>query len=390
MGNILKLTMSNLTTSSHDQRFLTRLESLRGLGALSVACAHSFVLFPYASQEYPLQTAVQTLMHILSPGKSALIVFFIISGYVLSLSLDRAELTAKSVFTFYRRRIFRIFPAHILWIFVALGLFALFHTPVQIPQASGWFNEMYTGEMSVLHVIANLALIITSINPGEWTLTVELIVYLLYPILYFLNRKSGKIGNAFLLLFLVSLSFLAPDVKVLYYLYAFYVGLSAPLFYRRLIERVSQRTGTILLWTSVVLLFVFPVFLGVLTFVSTAGQVLTAGFLVFACIYMKTDSAIFRGLDGALVQRLGQVSYSFYVIHFIVNYWVAYVLFGVLGYELASEIRLLFMFVVFIVAVGITYPLACLSYDRVEAPMMAYSRHGGGAKEKNALVPLSA
>lgn len=366
--------MSILTTSRPDRRFLTRLESLRGLGAFYVAIAHSFVLFPLASEEYPVQTAWQTAVHIFAPGKSALIVFFIISGYVLSLSLDRAELTIRNVLTFYKRRILRIFPAHIVWIFGALALMAVFYTPGNIPAASGWVNDMYTGELNVAIVILNLALIITSINPGEWTLTVELIVYTLYPILYLINRKSGRIGNMLLLLFLVGLSFIAPQIKVLYYLYAFYVGLSAPLFYQRLIERLSPRAETVLLWTSVVLLFILPVFLSVFTFVVTAGQVLAGGFLVFACIFMKKDSVIFRGLDRPLLGRFGQISYSFYIIHFLINYWTAQLLFGLVGNDLASEYRFFFMLAVAAISIPITWVLGCFSYDKVEAPMMAYSR----------------
>lgn len=115
-------------------------------------------------------------MHIFSPGKSALIVSFIISGHVLSLSLDRTEFNFRNVLTFYKRRALRIFPAHIVWAFIALGLMAAFHSPGQIPAASAWVNDMYSGEMGIEHLIANLALVITSLNPGEWTLTVELVV----------------------------------------------------------------------------------------------------------------------------------------------------------------------------------------------------------------------
>lgn len=379
--------MSSLTETRPDRRFLTRLESLRGIAALFVAVAHSFVLFPYAPEAYPAQTAWQTAVHILSPGKSALIVFFIISGYVLSLSLDRTDFNFRNVLTFYKRRALRIYPAHVVWAFIALGLMAAFYTSGQIPAASAWVNDMYSGEMNIVHVIANLALIITSLNPGEWTLTVELIVYLLYPILYLLNRKSGKAGNILLLLFLMGLSFIGHDIKVLYYLYSFYIGLSAPSIYRRFIERSSQRKGAILLWASVVLLVLCPIVLTVFTFVATAGQVLAGGYLVFACVFMKTDSVIFRALDKPLVGRLGQISYSFYIIHFLINYWVAQILFGLLGSDVAGEFRFFFMLGVAVVSIAITYVLACWSYDKVEAPMMAYSRKPSGRDgEKGTLV----
>jgi peptidoglycan/LPS O-acetylase OafA/YrhL len=365
--------MSNSTTTSHDQRFLTRLESIRGIAAICVAMTHSFVLFP-GSELYPVQTGWQSAVHIFFPGTSALIVFFVISGYVLSLSLDRSEHTFRNILIFYQRRLLRIFPAHIVWVLIALVLLLTLHNPVHIPAASIWFNDMYSTEMSVIEVILNLALILTSLIPGEWTLTLELVVYLIYPILYLLHRKRGKIVNTLLLLFLLGLSFIGQEVRLFYYLYAFYIGLAAPSLYKSLIDRFPGRFSTFLLWMSLALLVTLPVFSGLFKFMTTAGQVLAGGFIVFACIFMKKDSVVFRILDRPLIERLGQISYSFYIIHFLMNYWIAYFLFGLLGSDLAGEFRFLFMLGVALVSIPITYQLARLSYERVEAPTMEYSR----------------
>jgi len=238
--------MSGPTPPSQDTRFLTRLESVRGCAAIMVAMTHCFAIFPYASDQYPLQAALQLWVHILFQGTSALITFFVISGYVLSISLDRSETNFRNILIFYMRRIFRIFPAHIVWMFIALALLIFVYVPHTNPVADGWFNNMNSGPMNLTIFVMNLALVITSLIPGEWTLTLELIVYLIYPLMYVIYKRGGVSGNILLLIFLMACSYQFGDIRLLHYLIAFYWGLATPNLYKRFIERISDRTGTVL------------------------------------------------------------------------------------------------------------------------------------------------
>ncbi len=365
--------MSGPTPPSPDSRFLTRLESVRGCAAIMVAMTHCFAIFAYASEQYPLQATLQLWVHILFQGTSALITFFVISGYVLSISLDRSETTFRNILIFYMRRIFRIFPAHIVWMFIALGMLLLFYAPGQIATADRWFNEMNSGPMNLAIFVLNLGLVITSLIPGEWTLTLELLVYLIYPLLYVIYKKGGVAGNILLLIFLMACSFIFGEIRLLHYLVAFYWGLAAAPLYKRLIERISGRTGTFLLWTSIFLLLVFPVMQKKMPFATLMVQLVTGGFVIFSCIYMKRDRALFRFLDGPRIQRMGQISYSFYISHFLINYWVAYFLFRLVGQQTAGEIRFLFMAVVAAISITLAHKLSSISYEKIEAPTMKYS-----------------
>jgi len=365
--------MSGPTPPSQDTRFLTRLESVRGCAAIMVAMTHCFAIFPYASDQYPLQAALQLWVHILFQGTSALITFFVISGYVLSISLDRSETNFRNILIFYMRRIFRIFPAHIVWMFIALALLIFVYVPHTNPVADGWFNNMNSGPMNLTIFVMNLALVITSLIPGEWTLTLELIVYLIYPLMYVIYKRGGVSGNILLLIFLMACSYQFGDIRLLHYLIAFYWGLATPNLYKRFIERISDRTGTVLLWTSIVLLLVFPILQNTMPFATLMVQLVTGGYLIFCCIFMKRDRALFRFLDGDRIQRMGQISYSFYVSHFLINYWVAYVLFRLVGFQTAGEIRFLFMSVVAVLSITIAHKLSSISYEKIEAPTMKYS-----------------
>lgn len=387
--------MSGPTPPSPDSRFLTRLESVRGCAAIAVAMTHCFAIFPYAKDEHPLQSAWQVVVHIMFQGTSALITFFVISGYVLSISLDRSETTFRNVLIFYMRRIYRIFPAHIVWMFIALGMLLVFYTPGQIPTADGWFNDMNSGPMNIMIFVLNLALVITSLIPGEWTLTLELLVYLIYPLMYVINRRGGVPGNLLLLVLLLACSYMYGEIRLLHYLVAFYFGLAAPPLYKRFIERISDRTGTILLWTSIFLLLVFPIMTIKLKFATLIVQLLTGGFIIFSCIYMKRDRALFRFLDGTRIQRMGQISYSFYISHFLINYWVAYFLFRLVGPQTAGELRFLFMAAVAAISITIAHKVSSISYEKIEAPTMRYSselskrlrRRTGKAATESTMAP---
>jgi peptidoglycan/LPS O-acetylase OafA/YrhL len=69
------------------------LDSLRGLAALSVLIGHCLVVFPHLSGSYPGQgwelwawnTLRSTPLSVVWAGNEAVILFFILSGFVLSL-----------------------------------------------------------------------------------------------------------------------------------------------------------------------------------------------------------------------------------------------------------------------------------------------------------------
>ena len=98
--------------------FIIALESIRGLAALSVALFHSFHLLPvngvrvYNTTIWNVPSADGLLMRltmVLFNGGAAVSLFFVLSGFVLALSLHRDErqVGAKAS-SFFVRRTFRI------------------------------------------------------------------------------------------------------------------------------------------------------------------------------------------------------------------------------------------------------------------------------------------
>src|SRR2546423_4582644 len=88
--------------------FSSRLEALRGVAAVMVAVWHTFAIFPGNG----LQAATIEWIRRLINGNAAVTLFFVLSGYVLGLSLRKVNgCSGKQILGFSARRVFRIYPA---------------------------------------------------------------------------------------------------------------------------------------------------------------------------------------------------------------------------------------------------------------------------------------
>src|SRR5215469_805262 len=96
--------------------FLPRLESLRGLAAFSVVAYHAY------GMRY--DTAVT--------GLAPVVLFFVLSGFVLARSLQKNA----SPLAFFRNRLFRLFPAAACTVFLLTILFYRYGFAVGFPWAS--------------------------------------------------------------------------------------------------------------------------------------------------------------------------------------------------------------------------------------------------------------
>ena len=84
----------------------------------------------------------------------------------------------------------------------------------------------------------------------------------------------------------------------------------------------------------------------------------------------KTNPLLSRVLDVPLVRKLGQLSYSFYIYHFIILYWLACGLLAVVSPTVTAAYPLMFGLLLAVVSVVVSYYVAFLSYHLVERPMI--------------------
>ncbi|WP_284947562.1 acyltransferase family protein [Acidisoma cladoniae] len=163
------------------------LTSVRGLAALWVVGHH--ISFELGYVGYPFARAF------FAPGDAAVDIFFVLSGFVM-MAVHR-DLTRAGLGDFLTRRIFRIYPLH-LTVLLALAALALWGQVVHgIPAADPWW---------ALPLVAALLQPIfihgPSWNVASWSLSVEMVCYLLFPLGLLWVRRLELVGIAMIVLIL--------------------------------------------------------------------------------------------------------------------------------------------------------------------------------------------
>ncbi|WP_379135083.1 acyltransferase family protein [Paenibacillus sp. sgz500958] len=168
---------------------LEELDSMRGLAAVSVVFAHISIILP--STDF-LERLNHTPVHFFWLGHESVILFFILSGYVLSLPY----FINKNVpyLDYVIKRICRIMIPSIVSIIIALLLMQLL-SPHEIPTISEWGNSIWTSHVSGIEILNHIFLInetdTMKINPVLWSLIHEMRISLVFPlIVYILHRSS--------------------------------------------------------------------------------------------------------------------------------------------------------------------------------------------------------
>ncbi|MFD4739262.1 acyltransferase family protein [Streptomyces virginiae] len=159
------------------------LDGLRGIAALSVALYHLALPFLWV----PHGTRVP---YYLDPGVFGVLLFFLVSGYIIPASLERRG----DVRAFWVGRAFRIYPVVILTVVASLLLLPRAHTVI-----SGW-----TFEHGLLSLVGNGLMLqdvmgIPSMIGVMWTLTYEMVFYYFVSALFVmgLHRRSAPIAVGF-------------------------------------------------------------------------------------------------------------------------------------------------------------------------------------------------
>jgi peptidoglycan/LPS O-acetylase OafA/YrhL len=329
-------------------------------------------------------------MHIFSP-QSAIVIFFVLSGLVLGLSLDRRTFDIPNILRFYMRRIFRICPAFIIAILLIFIYVKSFLRPHNMYMASEWFNMWYGEQYSSMDLIRNLLFLDNNLLDVAWTLRIEMVVSFLLPIIYLISKRYNFYIIISVLIVLVFLTNQMHDKAVSYWIVAFYVGVLLP----RINDIELKRFSGINIQPFIVsLVFLFSYFL--LSFKNSLSlqtfivihpnriifdlkvfiEVSLAALIVYILAYRPT-SWMTSFFSSRPMQFMGRVSYSFYIYHFFVSYvltklTIRHFLMGRYGPDYDIGLSLSLGLAVSSVAVSLL--IAFVSYRFVERPFVDFSR----------------
>ena len=296
--------------------FLTSLESVRGLAALSVALFHSYHLVPvdgvrvFDHRLWQLHGATETVLRLIMVpfnGGAAVSLFFVLSGFVLHLSVRReTPLTPPSALRFSARRLLRIYPP------LALNLIAIAVTWAICAQV---FPDAGFAPFTFEQVADNFALRDTLVNGVTWTLLVEIMAVpciLLTTLAWERWGLRGIIGCT-LGFFLVAVTPLNLKFDFVKSWYLFSSGmLVAELFVTG--RNLDKRRAQALFALSLASLMLARLLLGHWSKWSVLVEAIASTGLI-AALVLGPKGLAHGALSSSASRFLGRVSYSFYLYH---------------------------------------------------------------------------
>lgn len=157
------------------------LDSLRGLAAMVVVLYHFSLVVPGVG----LRLQAIWPLRIVTAGQTAVIVFFVLSGFVLYLSLQRHD--RDDYLTFTVRRLARLYPPVAVAVLLSVGLYLLVD-PRPGDTVPGWLTQYsWTERPNPALVTGHLLLLDTdrfhTLDNPMWSLVVEMRLSLLFPLL---------------------------------------------------------------------------------------------------------------------------------------------------------------------------------------------------------------
>jgi peptidoglycan/LPS O-acetylase OafA/YrhL len=262
-------------------------------------------------------------------GPAAVVLFFTLSGFVLSLPVWRETKTSYPRFAL--RRTFRIYPPYLFALLLSVAGAYLFHSHKQ-PHLSPWFQGSWSTPVDQHLVLQHLLFIgpkyqAAQYNTVFWTLILEMQISLIFPILMNILRHMPSGGEWLLAGFIWMLglvwSYLFPlsCLGGIIYWSSFFVagaiGARLVLTTRSPFSKIFTRTSTL---SFSLMLLACSTFIGhsgsnIMMLLSYLPCGIGSLGTVFCAIYHQS---FHRLLQAAVPTFLGRISYSLYLCHAIV------------------------------------------------------------------------
>lgn len=362
-------------------RRMTLPDGLRAIAALLVILPHSVGLF--ASWPAPTMPT-RVMIRFADLGARGVQIFFVLSGFVIAYSFNNKIITYKYFLNFIVRRSIRLDPPYWAAILLYCGFLAfrrfVARSDVRFPIVGQLISHFFYCQDILGY---------DNINPVFWTLCIEFQFYITFCLLLGASQKltTRVVGSRwawdkilFVIIYAISLAWPArfldsPAGLFLPHWYAFLLG--------AIVWWVIE--GSLPRWLGHVAIL-SPLVIGAAKFQGASLVVAgTAGVILVA----SDRHGLYRWLDMKIVQFIGKISYSIYLVHV-----------PIAGVMVGIQTRLSFKsqlvsFILLLLLILTTIGFAFIFNRIVEAPSLLLSRRlkvrdeGGGPHATSSNIPLS-
>jgi peptidoglycan/LPS O-acetylase OafA/YrhL len=290
------------------------LETFRGICAIVIVFYH-----------LKINTFIHTSSFIQN-GELVVDFFFVLSGFVIALNYMHKIDSKKSLINFQKKRFYRLYPLHLLTLFIFLSFEIGKWIVVNNTSLTSTY-EPFNSFNNFYSLFSNLILIHGwygwSFNLPSWSISTEFYTYLIFGIIVL---NFGKNKTIFLLMIFLSLvifflnnyGFIFLD-KFIYparCIYSFFIGVLTFCFYAK---HKDETTPYLFLLLSIIIN---------IALITQSDRfslnyeyiILPISFslTIFFASTMKKDNFLFEVLSNKFLVYLGSISYGVYMIHFAV------------------------------------------------------------------------
>jgi peptidoglycan/LPS O-acetylase OafA/YrhL len=368
-----------------NQKRIEEIDSLRGIAALIVLFYHCLRIFPSLDSDEPyrdhgffISLIKETPLRLFWSGHESVVLFFIISGFVLSIPVFNGQKLNYS--SYIIKRVCRLYIPYIVSVIIAVIL-SLTLSKGGINGYSHWFNKIWTEKTSSSLLINHFFMIgeynSNSYNTVIWSLVHEMRISIVFPfIALFVMRVNWKYSfvsslacgiSFFILTRFIPITSNTSFLYSIHYCAMFIIGAILAKHKDELVyffSRLNKKIKVIMLIFALVA-YTYPGLFPKLFFhrLLTDDWITSLGcaiFILAALSYSKFS--LF--LKTSTLQWLGKVSYSLYLYHTIILFSFVYLFNDTLPISV-----ILFMTILTSLAV------ASLAYKWIEEPSIKLGKH---------------
>lgn len=285
------------------------IQGLRGIAALIVFFSHALLI-----PEFHLESIKESPLHFFFDGQISVMVFIVLSGFFF---YNKNVDDFRGYLTTVKRKAIRIYMPYV---FITILAFFLLNICCKIPYNHSdftvWGNSFWLTDVSFIELLKQCSILwphdADLINPPSWYLAIEVRLFILIPLLLFLERKNNQLSRFVMLCFVVMMV-----AGILKFVGACLCGYFAHFFLDYAAKKAPQFLDKKIIKVFLALLSLFLLNINnefnVQLNVSYSLQAIGAALLV-AIVY-STDLKL---LSNKAAVWLGNISYEFYLVHFIV------------------------------------------------------------------------
>jgi len=363
--------MIQYTNSMDEKKTLNRfafVDTLRGLAALHVFFYH-LALLPNPELAVPYWAK-----RIVLSGGTGVTLFFVVSAFTLCYSMRTRNDDSNHVYGFYIRRLFRIVPLFYVWMVISLirdeYLYHTQHSLVDVLLSASFVFNLIPGKEA-------------GIVWASWTLGVEMLFYLAFPLVFRLITDYRRALAFFLLTIVVAGAFqhllgylhLSEEELRRYYHFSFLhqlpvfaAGVLTFYFYESFIKdkEVNASWGGAFL---ALFLFIYSALLGGRLNIFMDPLYWQA--VAYGCFLLGLSIFPWKIIVNKFTVFLGLISYSVYLSHTTVITAFAPLYSNLYSRQMSTDIK---FWLSASITLGIVILASYVSYRLIEEPGMKLGR----------------